>query len=233
MSSEPPLSIVDHDRSAGERTDPRAPLVPSILLIDDDPEFRDSVARLLRTVGMETRQFSSVSDFFQADPPDGPTCLVLDVRMPGRSGLHLQRELAAAKRELPIIFITAHADVPMTVQAMKGGAIEFLTKPFRDQELLDAVEAGLARDRARRERDRALAALRERFDGLSSREREVMLHVMAGRLNKQIAHDIGITESTVKVHRTNLMRKMKARSLPELSRMADILNLTPERPQSS
>ena len=206
---------------------------PTVLVIDDDPEFRDSVVRLLRTVGLETRQFSSVVDFLKADPSDGPTCLVLDVRLPGRSGLELQRELAAANRPLPIIFITAHADVPMTVQAMKGGAMEFLTKPFRDQELLDAVEAGLARDRARRERDRALAAVRERFDGLSSREREVMLHVMAGRLNKQIAHDIGITESTVKVHRTNLMRKMKARSLPELSRMADILNLIPQRPQSS
>jgi FixJ family two-component response regulator len=205
---------------------------PTVLVIDDDPEFRDSVVRLLRTVGLETRQFSSVVDFLKADPSDGPTCLVLDVRLPGRSGLELQRELAAANRQLPIIFITAHADVPMTVQAMKGGAIEFLTKPFRDQELLDAVEAGLARDRARRERDRALAAVRERFDGLSSREREVMLHVMAGRLNKQIAHDIGITESTVKVHRTNLMRKMKARSLPELSRMADILNLIPRQPPS-
>ena len=196
---------------------------PSVLVIDDDPEFRDSVARLLRTIG--TRQFSSVADFLKADPPEGPTCLVLDVRMPGRSGLELQRELAAANRQVPIIFITAHADVPMTVQAMKGGALEFLTKPFRDQDLLDAVEAGLARDRARRESERALAALRERFDTLSSRERDIMLHVVAGRLNKQIANDIGIAESTVKVHRTHLMRKMKARSLPELSRMADTLNV--------
>ena len=206
---------------------------PSVLIIDDDPEFRDSVARLLRTVGLQTREFSSVSDFLKADPSDGPTCLLLDVRMPGRSGLDLQRDLAAANSQVPIIFITAHADVPMTVQAMKGGAIEFLTKPFRDQDLIDAVEAGLARDRVRRERDRALVALRERFDGLSSREREVMLHVMAGRLNKQIAHDIGIAESTVKVHRTNLMRKMKARSIPELSRMAGILNLVPPEPQNS
>jgi FixJ family two-component response regulator len=197
----------------------------SVLVIDDDPEFRDSVARLLRTVGMHTRQFSSVHDFLKADPPEGPTCLVLDVRMPGRSGLELQRDLAAANRQVPIIFITAHADVPMTVQAMKGGAIEFLTKPFRDQDLLEAVEAGLARDRARRENERALAALRERFDTLSSREREIMLHVVAGRLNKQIANDIGIAESTVKVHRTHLMRKMRARSLPELSRMADTLNV--------
>ena len=206
---------------------------PSVLLIDDDPEFRDSVARLLRTVGLHTQEFSSVRDFLKADPPEGPTCLVLDVRMPGRSGLELQRDLAAANRQVPIIFITAHADVPMTVQAMKGGAIEFLTKPFRDQDLLDAVLAGLARDRARRESDKALRAVRERFDTLSPREREVMVQVTAGRLNKQIANDIGIAESTVKVHRTNLMRKMKARSLPELSRMADILNLISQRPQSS
>ena len=205
----------------------------SVLIIDDDPEFRDSVGRLLRTVGLHTQQFSSVSDFLKADPSDGPTCLVLDVRLPGRSGLELQRELAAANRQLPIIFITAHADIPMTVQAMKGGAIEFLTKPFRDQELLDAIEAGLARDRARRESDKALGALRERFDTLSSREREIMFLVTAGRLNKQIASDIGITESTVKVHRTNLMRKMKARSLPELSRMADTLKRAPEKSQRS
>jgi FixJ family two-component response regulator len=206
---------------------------PSVLIVDDDPEFRGSVGRLLRTVGLHTREFSCVSDFLKADPSDGPTCLLLDVRMPGRSGLELQRDLAAANRQVPIIFITAHADVPMTVQAMKGGAIEFLTKPFRDQDLIEAVEAGLARDRVRRESARALAALRERFDTLSSREREVMLHVMTGRLNKQIAHDIGITESTVKVHRVNLMRKMKAHSLTELSRMADMLNLTPQQPQNS
>jgi len=202
---------------------------PCVLVIDDDPEFRDSVTRLLRTVGLHTLEFCSVPDFLKADPPEGPTCLILDVRMPGRSGFELQRELAAANRQVPIIFMTAHADVPMTVQAMKGGAIEFLTKPFRDQDLLDAVEAGLARDRARRESERALAALRERFDTLSSRERDIMLHVVAGRRNKQIANDIGIAESTVKVHRTNLMRKMKARSLPELSRMADTLNV--RRPQ--
>jgi FixJ family two-component response regulator len=206
---------------------------PSVQIVDDDPEFRDSVGRLLRSVGLQFREFSSVSDFFKADPPDGPSCLVLDVRMPGGSGLELQRDLVATNRQVPIIFITAHADVPMTVQAMKGGAIEFLTKPFRDQELLDAVEAGLARDRARRESDKAFDTLRERFETLSSREREVMVQVTAGRLNKQIAHDIGIAESTVKVHRTHLMRKMKTRSLPELSRMADILKLTPQEPQGS
>ena len=206
---------------------------PSVLIIDDDPEFRDSVARLLRTVGLHARQFSSVSDFLKADPPDGPTCLVLDVRMPGRSGLDLQSELVAANRQVPIIFITAYADVPMTVQAMKSGAIEFLTKPFRDQDLLDAIDAGLTRDRARRESDRVVAAIRRRLDTLSPRETEVMLHVVAGRLNKQIANDIGIAESTVKVHRTNLMRKMKARSLPELSWMADILNVKLQQPQTS
>jgi FixJ family two-component response regulator len=206
---------------------------PSVLIVDDDPEFRDSVGRLLRTVGLHTQEFSSVSDFLKAEPSNGPTCLVLDVRMPGRSGLELQRDLATANRQVPIIFITAHADIPMTVQAMKGGAIEFLTKPFRDQDLIEAVESGLARDRARRESNRALAGLKERFENLSSREREIMLQVMAGRLNKQIAHDIGITESTVKVHRTNLMRKMQARSLPELSRMAHLLNLNPQQSQSS
>ena len=203
----------------------------SVLIIDDDPEFRDSVGRLLRCVGLHTEQFSSVSEFFDAEShSDGPTCLVVDVRMPGRSGLELQRELAAANRQLPIIFITAHGDIPMTVQAMKGGAIEFLTKPFRDQDLLDAIETGLARDRARRESDEALAVLKERFDTLSSREREIMMKATTGRLNKQIANDVGIAVSTVKVHRTNLMRKMKARSLPELSRMADTLKLIADKP---
>jgi FixJ family two-component response regulator len=192
---------------------------PCVLVVDDDPAFRDSVVRLLRSVGLDNQQFSSVSEFLEADPVDGPACLVLDVRMPGRSGLELQRELAARNRQLPIIFITAHGDIPMTVQAMKGGAVEFLTKPFRDQDLLEAIAAGLARDRARRESDKALIALKERFETLSSREREIMIQVTAGRLNKQIAGDIGIAESTVKVHRTNLMRS----SLPELSRMADAL----------
>ena len=206
---------------------------PSVLIIDDEPEFRDSVGRLLRSVGLHTQQFACISDFLKAGPWGGPTCIVLDIRMPGGSGLELQRDLAAANRQVPIIFITAHGDIPMTVQAMKGGAIEFLTKPFRDQDLLDAVEAGLARDRNRRDGEKALGTLRERFETLSSREREIMVEVTAGRLNKQIANDIGIAESTVKVHRTHLMRKMKARSLPELSRMADTLKLTPGKPPRS
>jgi FixJ family two-component response regulator len=148
--------------------------------------------------------------------------------LPGRSGLEFQRDLAATKRDLPIIFITGHGDIPMTVQAMKGGAIEFLTKPFRDQELLDAIEVGLARDRARRASGKELAALKQRFEAMSPREREIMVHVTQGRLCKQIAGDIGLAEGTVKVHRSRVMRKMKAGSLPELSRMADKLKLVQE-----
>jgi len=205
----------------------------TVLVIDDDPDLRASVGRLLRSLGLDAQLFASISDFLKSDPPDGPTCLVLDVRLPGQSGLDLQRELAAANREHPIIFITGHGDIPMSVQAMKGGAIEFLTKPFRDQELLDAIQLGLSRDRARRENQKALAALRERFESLSPREREIMVQVAHGRLSKQIAGDIGIAEATVKVHRSRLMHKMKARSLPELSRMADKLKLVSEEPQHS
>ena len=200
----------------------------TVLVIDDDPDLRASVGRLLRSLGQDAQLFASISDFLKSDPPDGPTCLVLDVRLPGQSGLDLQRELAAANRELPIIFITGHGDIPMSVQAMKGGAIEFLTKPFRDQELLDAIQVGLCRDRARRENQEALAALRKRFESLSPREREIMVQVAHGRLSKQIAGDIGIAEATVKVHRSRLMHKMKARSLPQLSRMADKLKLLPD-----
>jgi FixJ family two-component response regulator len=201
---------------------------PTVLVIDDDADLRASTGRLLRSLGLDAQLFGSISDFLKSNPPDGPTCLVLDVRLPGQSGLDFQRELAAANRELPIIFITGHGDIPMSVQAMKGGAIEFLTKPFRDQDLIDAIQLGLARDRARRENEEALAALRERFGSLSPREREIVIQVARGRLNKQIAGDIGIAEGTVKVHRSRAMEKMKARSLPELSRMADKLKLVPE-----
>jgi len=206
---------------------------PTVLVIDDDPDLRGSVGRLLRSLGLDARLFGSISEFLKSDLPDGPICLVLDVRLPGQSGLDLQRELAAAKRELPIIFITGHGDIPMSVQAMKDGAIEFLTKPFRDQDLLDAIQVGLARDRARRQNEEALAGLQERLESLSPREREIMIQVAHGRLSKQIAGDIGITEGTVKVHRSRLMHKMKARSLPELSRMADKLKLVPEQLQQS
>src|SRR3982074_3359319 len=198
---------------------------PTVLVIDDDPVLRASVGRLLRSLGLDAQLFASISDFLASDPPDGPTCLVLDVRLPGQSGLDLQRELAAANRELPIIFITGHGDIPMSGQAVKGGAIEFLTKPFRDQELLDAIQLGLARDRAWLENEKEMAALRARFDTLSPREREVMALVVTGRLNKQIANDIRVSEITVKVHRGQVMRKMQASSLPHLARMADKLNL--------
>ena len=202
---------------------------PTVLIIDDDAAMRASLERLLRSVGLEAKSFASVPDFLKSELPNAPTCLVLDVRLPGRSGLDFQRELAAANIQLPIIFITGHGDIPMSVEAMKGGAIEFLTKPFRDQALLDAIQVGLDRDRARRERDEAMDTLRERFEALTPREREIMIQVAQGRLSKQIAADFSISETTVKVHRSNLMRKMKARSLPELGRMADKLKLVPEK----
>jgi FixJ family two-component response regulator len=205
----------------------------TVLVVDDDPALRTSLGLLLESVGLHARLFASIDDFLKSDPVDGPSCLVLDVRLPGKSGLDLQRELAAANMELPIIFITGYGDIPMTVQAMKGGAIEFLTKPFRDQDLLDAIQLGLARDRARRENENVLADLRERFASLSPREREIMIQVARGRLGKQIANDIGIAESTVKVHRSRAMQKMNAGSLPELGRMADRLRLVPDKPQRS
>lgn len=205
---------------------------PTVLIIDDDPAMRGSLERLLRSVSLDARLFASVPEFLNSKLPDTPSCLVLDVRLPGRSGLDFQRDLVAAGVAIPIIFITGHGDIPMSVEAMKGGAIEFLTKPFRDQALLDAIQLGLERDRARRERDQALLALRERFEALTPREREIMIQVVQGRLSKQIAADIGVSETTVKVHRSNLMRKMKARSLPELGRMADVLQLVPEKARS-
>src|SRR5271154_4799104 len=205
----------------------------TILVIDDDVDLRNSLGRLLRSVGLNVKLFASVSDFLKSEPTQGPSCLVLDVRLPGRSGLEFQRELAAAGRELPIIFITGHGDIPMSVQAMKGGAIEFLTKPIRDQELLDAIQFGLTRDRVRRVTESELADLRRRFATLSPREREIMIHVARGRLSKQIAGDIGIAEATVKVHRSKAMRKMNVRSLPEFGQMATKLNLMPEKSQRS
>lgn len=201
----------------------------AVLVIDDDPEFRASLGRLLRSVGLDARLFASVPEFFKSDRPNCPTCLVLDVRLPEQSGLDFQRELAAADIQIPIIFITGHGDIPMSVQAMKRGAIEFLTKPCRDQDLIEAIHLGLARDRARRENEKALTTLKAQFESLSPREREIMIHVVRGRLSKQIANDIGISEPTVKVHRSNLMRKMNVRSLPELGRMADKLNLLSEK----
>lgn len=196
-----------------------------VVVIDDDVQVRESIGRLLRSVGLQALLFGSVAEFAAIEPLNVPTCLVLDVRLPGRSGLDFQRDLVAANVALPIVFITGHGDIPMTVRAMKGGAIEFLAKPFRDQDLLDAVNLGLVRDRERRENEKTLEALRARFDGLMQRERDIMLQVVAGRLNKQIASDMDITETTVKVHRSNMMRKIRAGSVPELCRMVDLLKL--------
>lgn len=206
---------------------------PTIVVVDDDPGIRESLGSLLRSVGLQVNLLASVPEFLKAGRPEGPTCLVLDVRLPGRSGLDFQRELSAANIQVPIIFITGHGDIPMSVQAMKGGAIEFLTKPFRDQALLDAIQQGLARDRAWLNDEKTMAALRARFETLTPREREVMAHVVSGRLNKQIAADIGISEITVKVHRGQVMRKMRASSLPDLARMADRLKLAREGSQTS
>ena len=196
---------------------------PTVIVADDDPAMRDSLGSLLRSVGLQVQTLESVPEFLMLEPPTGPTCLVLDVRLPGRSGLDFQRELSAANIHTPIVFITAHADIPMSVQAMKGGAIDFLPKPFRDQDLIDAIQLGLARDRVRREDETELTMLRERFEMLSIREREVMCYVAKGRLNKQIAAAMAISEITVKVHRGQVMRKMQASSTPDLARMADKL----------
>ncbi len=201
---------------------------PVVFVVDDDPSVRDALAGLLRSVGLDVHSFRSTHDFLQSKRPDAPGCLVLDVRLPGRSGLDLQRELAESRIHLPIVFITGHGDIPMSVRAMKAGAIEFLTKPFHDQELLDAVQLGIERDRVRRRDAAALAALRQRFASLTPREREIMALVAAGRLNKQIAADLGVSEITVKVHRGQVMRKMRARSLAELVRIADQLGVSPE-----
>jgi FixJ family two-component response regulator len=204
-----------------------------VVIVDDDPDIRDALGSLLKSVGLQVRALASIPEFLKSGRPDGPTCLVLDVRLPGQSGLDFQRELAAANIDVPIIFITAYGDVSMSVQAMKRGAIEFLTKPVRDQDLLDAINLGLERDRARCEAERRLGPLRERFETLTPREREVMAGVLKGRLNKQIAGDIGVSEVTVKAHRGQIMRKMKASSVLELARMAEQLNFTPETSQAS
>ena len=204
-----------------------------VVVIDDDPDFLSSLGRLLRSVGLHPQLFTSVAEFLAFERPDAPTCLVLDVRLPGRSGLDFQRDLAAASVNLPIVFMTGHGDIPMSVQAMKAGAIEFLTKPFRDQDLLDAINVGLVRDRARRANDDDLDALRQRLEVLTPRERAILIQVVSGRLNKQIAGDLGITETTVKVHRSNMMHKVKASSVAELCRIVDRLKLVPEKAEPS
>jgi FixJ family two-component response regulator len=198
---------------------------PTIIIVDDDPEIREALGSLIRSVGVQTKALASVPEFLNEGRPDGPTCLVLDVRLPGRSGLDFQRELSAANIHVPIIFITGYGDIPMSVRAMKAGAVEFLTKPFRDQDLLDAIQVGLERDRVRRQHQAEIAMLRERLESLTPRERTVLPLVVSGWPNKQIAAEIGTTEGTIKVHRSQLARKMGADSLPDLVRMAEKIGI--------
>jgi FixJ family two-component response regulator len=197
--------------------------VPTVFIVDDDADVRESLQELLESVGLHSKSFGTAKEFLSSPRSVVPSCLILDVRLPGISGLDLQNELKRGKVSIPIIFLTAHADVPMSVKAMKSGAVEFLTKPFRQQDLLDAVQRSLTRDRLVRERQRETAELRQRYNTLSVREREVMSLVVSGMLNKQSAAELGASEATVKMHRSQAMKKMLAKSLPELVRMADKL----------
>ena len=198
---------------------------PVVFVVDDDAALRDALKSLLRSVGFRVEVFGSAGEFLQSKLPDAPSCLVLDVRLPGLSGLDFQTELTKANIHIPITFITGHGDIPMTVRAMKAGAVEFLTKPFRDQDLLDAVRLGIEQDRTRRESQDTVSKLRALFESLTPREQEIIAYVTAGLMNKQIAGELGVSEITVKVHRGNVMRKMGAKSLAELVRMADAMGV--------
>jgi FixJ family two-component response regulator len=202
---------------------------PVVFVVDDDASMRATLTDVMRSVGLEVQAFPSTQDFLRSKLPDAPGCLVLDVRLPGQSGLDFQRSLADSGVDLPVVFITGHGDVPMSVQAMKAGAVDFLTKPFRDQDLLDAVHAAIKRDRARRQRLTGVADLDQRYQSLTQRERDIMALVVLGRLNKQIAAELGLAEVTVKAHRSQIMHKMGAKSLPELVRMADRLGGASEK----
>src|SRR5258707_4654220 len=203
---------------------------PIVFVIDDDPSVRRAIKRLIGSVGLQVELFGSAQEFLHSKRPDAPSCLVLDIRLPGISGLDFQRQLAQANIHIPIIFITAHGDVAMTVRAMKAGAVEFLTKPFRDQDLLDAVHMALERDRTRRQQESEIAVLRNRLESLTPREGEVLPLVVSGLLNKQIAAELGTSENTVKVHRSQLMRKMGADSLADLVRLAEKIGIPYRKP---
>lgn len=200
-------------------------LAPIVFVVDDDPSVRRAIKRLVESVGLQVELFGSATEFMNSSHPNVASCLVLDIRLPGISGLDFQRELAKSKNNIPTIFITAHGDIPMTVRAMKAGAVEFLTKPFRDQDLLDAIHQALERDRLRRQQEAEVARLRERFESLTPREQQVLPWVTSGLLNKQIAAEIGTSEATVKVHRSQLMRKMAAESVADLVRMAERIGI--------
>jgi FixJ family two-component response regulator len=208
---------------------------PTVFVVDDDPSVRDAIRRLLGTVGLPVKEFASAKEFLAADRPEAPSCLVLDVRLPGISGIDFQRQLTKANIRVPIIFITAHGDVPMSVKAMKAGAMEFLIKPFHDQDLIDAVQIALDKDRVRRLSEAEIGELHARLQRLTARENQVLPLLISGRLNKQIAAEINASEATVKVHRSQLMRKMEAKSLPDLVRMAEKLGISaaPPEPGSS
>jgi FixJ family two-component response regulator len=203
---------------------------PIVLVVEDDASMRRALSNLFQSVGLQVELFGSASEMLKGQLPDVSSCLVLDVRLPGLSGLDFQTELAKANIQIPIIFMTGHGDIPMTVRAMKGGAVDFLTKPFREQDMLDAVLAAIERDRKRREADKILVDLQTRFEALTSREREILAGVSSGLMNKQIAAQLGLAEITVKIHRGHIMRKMGAKSLAELVKRAEALGISSVKP---
>ena len=213
-----------------------APETPVVLVVDDDPEVRDALSSLFRSVGLEPRLFASTAEFLQHKLPEAPCCIVLDIRLPGVGGLDFQAQLTNANIHIPVVMVTGHGDIPMSVRAMKAGAVDFLTKPFRPQDMLDAVARAIERDGKRRDSEKLLAEIQGRFESLTSREREIMMLVTAGLMNKQVAAEVGLSEITVKIHRGHLMRKMGVRSLADLVRAAEALGLRPAKtsaPQTS